>query len=65
MLPNEIYYRQIKSTVKINNGHTDQDKIVPGGSVEKSVDKINDGKTDQDKSVPGIPLDASCKYTIT
>ena len=65
MLPNEFYYRQIKYTVKINDGNTDQDKSVPGSSVEKSVGKTNDGQTDQGKSVPGNTVDESCKYTKT
>ena len=62
MLPNEIHYHQIKTTVKTINGTTGQDKSVPGNSVDESVVKINEGPTDQDKSLPGNSVDKSRKY---
>ena len=65
MLPNELYYGQIKTVVKINDGQTDQDKSVLGSSVDESLVKTDEGQTDRDKGVPGNPIDESCKYTKT
>ena len=49
--------------VKIKDVQTDQDKSVPGNSVDESVIKTNVGQTDQDKSVLGNSVNVSRKYT--